>query len=72
MDHNSKAFCLASVGSAERRASTIERTCAFDTKFYKKVGRVFNVSALLILSKNNFNFFHFYSALPSLLVEILT
>jgi len=53
----------------ERRASTIGPTCAFDAKIYKNVGCIFNVSALLILSKKNFNFFHFCSALSSVLVD---
>ena len=39
--------------------SIIGATCAFDAKFYKIVDAVFNVSALLILSKKFLTFFIF-------------
>ena len=54
---------------AKSSASIIGPICAFDTKIYKNVCHIFNVSALLILSKKKFNFFHFCSQLPSFLVE---
>ena len=54
---------------AKSSASIIGPTCAFDVKKHKIVGRVFNVSALLILSKKNINFFHFCFQLQAVLVD---
>jgi len=42
----------------------------FDAKIYKIVGGIFDVSVCVVWNKKFFNFFDFYSQLPSFLVEI--
>ena len=54
---------------AKSSASTIGPTCAFDTKIYKNVCGFFTVNACGERNKKFFDFFHFCSQLPSLLVE---
>jgi hypothetical protein len=49
-------------------ASTIERICAFDTKFYKNAGTILAVSSCLAGNKKIFQISDFCSALPSFLV----
>jgi len=58
-------------GGEKNNAPTIGRTCAFDAKIYKIVDTILAVSLCLVWDKKIFKLFHFYSQLPSLLVEKL-
>jgi hypothetical protein len=62
-------FYLRLLAEAKSDASIIGATCAFDTKKYKTVDVALAVSPCLVWNKKNFDFFYFYSQLPSILVE---
>ena len=69
---NSKLYCSIwpSFGRRpKRRASTIGTICAFESKIYKNVCHIFVISAFGAKNNKFFDFFYFYSALPTLLVE---
>jgi hypothetical protein len=64
-------FYLRLLAEVKSSASIIGATCVFDTKKYKTVDTVLAVSSCLVWNKKIFDFFYFYSALPSLLVDFL-
>jgi len=56
---------------AKSSASTIGPTCAFDTKIYKNVGGIFNVSASVERDKKNLQISDFCFQLQAILVDFL-